>query len=77
MQSLPNRKKPKPITTMWGSKTLEDIMATRNDVTGDGIYSRSTSAEAQRKYEDNWDLIFGKKDKKSEEVKESDDDNND
>ena len=42
-------------------------MATKNDITGDSIQTRGTS-EA---YRSNYDLIFGKKNKK---VKEDEDD---
>jgi hypothetical protein len=35
-------------------------MATKNDVTGDTIQSRTNS----KQYAENWDKIFGKKDKK-------------
>lgn len=35
-------------------------MATRNDITGDEIKSKSST----KAYEDNWERIFGKKDKK-------------
>jgi len=38
-------------------------MATRNDITGDEIKSKSTT----KAYEDNWDRIFGKKEKTPEE----------
>lgn len=34
-------------------------MATRNDITGDALISKTNSKE----YEDNWDRIFGKKKK--------------
>lgn len=38
-------------------------MATKNDITGDEIKSKTSS----KAYEDNWERIFGKKDKKSEQ----------
>jgi hypothetical protein len=38
-------------------------MATQNDVTGDAIKSRNSN----QNYLDNWDAIFGKKDKAEEE----------
>ena len=41
-------------------------MATKNDVTGDTIQSRTNN----KKYSDNWDKIFGKKDKEIIEAKE-------
>lgn len=37
-------------------------MASKNDITGDEIKSKSTT----KQYEDNWERIFGKKDKKQE-----------
>lgn len=37
-------------------------MAARNDVTGDEIKSKTNS----KQYADNWDRIFGKKDKLEE-----------
>jgi hypothetical protein len=39
------------------------LMATQNDVTGDAIKSRNSN----QNYLDNWDAIFGKKDKAEEE----------
>lgn len=39
-------------------------MATRNDITGDSIQTK-TSSQA---YRDNWDAIFGKKKQITEEV---------
>lgn len=39
-------------------------MAARNDITGDSIQTRGTS----QAFRDNYDLIFGKKKKKSEEL---------
>jgi hypothetical protein len=41
-------------------------LATKNDVTGDTIQSRTNN----KKYSDNWDKIFGKKDKEIIEAKE-------
>lgn len=38
-------------------------MATRNDITGDEIKSKSST----KAYEDNWDRIFGKKEKTTTE----------
>ena len=45
-------------------------MATKNDVTGDSIQSRSTS----KKYRDNYDDIFGKKDKEDDPPLDDDED---
>jgi hypothetical protein len=38
-------------------------MAAKNDITGDEIKSKSST----KAYEDNWDRIFGKKEKTSKE----------
>lgn len=42
-------------------------MATKNDITGDSIISKTNT----KQYEDNWDRIFGKK-KKDEELFDED-----
>jgi hypothetical protein len=42
-------------------------MATKNDITGDSIISKTNT----KQYEDNWDKIFGKK-KKPEELFDED-----
>lgn len=42
-------------------------MATKNDVTGDSIQTKAPS----KAYSDNWEKIFGKKDKPKEEKKEA------
>ncbi len=39
----------------------------KNDVTGDALRSRPTT----EKYRDNWDLIFGKKPKQSDAVRDN------
>jgi len=39
-------------------------MASRNDVTGDEIKSKTSN----KQYADNWDRIFGKKDKEQKPV---------
>ena len=39
-------------------------MATRNDITGDELRSKTNT----KAYEDNWDLIFGKKKKDDNKV---------
>lgn len=41
-------------------------MAAKNDITGHSIQTGVTT----KAYEDNWERIFGKKDKKAEEVVE-------
>ena len=41
-------------------------MATRNDITGDAIQTKNTS----QSYRDNYDLIFGNKNKKKDEKDE-------
>lgn len=43
------------------------MMAAKNDVTGDSIQSKMPS----KAYVDNYDAIFGKKEKKVEEKKDS------
>jgi hypothetical protein len=42
-------------------------MATKNDITGDSIISKTNT----KQYEENWDRIFGKK-KKDEELFDED-----
>lgn len=43
-------------------------MATaKNDVTGDALKTRHTNS---KQFEDNWDLIFGKKKKETTQVEE-------
>lgn len=44
-------------------------MATRNSITGDFIRSKANSKD----YRDNWDVIFGKDEKDTEEQEEVDD----
>lgn len=41
-------------------------MASRNDVTGDNLISKTSNDN----YRNNWDRIFGNKDKKEEDKKE-------
>lgn len=36
-------------------------MTTRNEHTGDSLKTKIGSQEERKKYEDNWDRIFGKK----------------
>lgn len=43
-------------------------MATRNDITGDSIQTKSNT----KAYRDNWDLIFGKKEEEESENEEKD-----
>lgn len=43
---------------------MEIEVAARNDVTGDAIKSKTSS----KQYSDNWERIFGKKDKEQKPV---------